>query len=771
MADCRARPPLAAIFLLSAATLAYEVLLTRLFSLIQWHHYAHMIISLALLGFGLSGALLAAWGERLARRLETALAWAAAGFGIGAVLAFLAARAIAFNPLELAWGPEQAFRLLATYGVLALPFLCAGGGIGLALMALEGQRHRLYAADLLGAGSGALAVVVGLQWLPPGRALLLVGALGLLAAARFAPGSRARLPLYALAVIVALLPAPSVAPSAYKPLTRTLAAEGARVLAEVDGAQGRATALVNPQAPLRDAPGLSPLSPYHAAPQIALFVDGEPVGGVPLGDRRYLGELPSAAPYALLEAPRVLSFGLGATTWQALDVEGARVRVVADNASLIRLLGRLRENPPAGGLPPIPEVVLGDPRAYLAAERARHDLIVLHVPVTPGGLAALRENTLLTVPGLRALLARLQAGGWLAISTTAGLPPRELLKLAATARAALGDEAARRVAVVRGYRAATLLIKAAPIEARELAALAAFAAPRGFDLDYPAGLPEGGNPRADIAEGLAALLAGDAQAFLAGYRMDLNPASDDRPYFFHFFRAEAAGELYERRAAGGLALLDWGYLTAWATLAQAALLALLLLLPSRKRGGGAPVFAYFSALGLGFMLLEIAFMQQLVLLLGHPVYAVALVLTAFLVGAGLGARQAPRFAARLGWVVAAIALFALLNLLLLAWLAEVLAPWPLAARMAVAALAVAPLAFCLGMPFPLGLAALGQNRAAAAWAWGVNGAASVIAAISAQLAAAHFGFTAVVLAALLLYGAAWLGFGKLAGVAGRGAQA
>jgi hypothetical protein len=150
---------------------------------------------------------------------------------------------------------------------------------------------------------------------------------------------------------------------------------------------------------------------------------------------------------------------------------------------------------------------------------------------------------------------------------------------------------------------------------------------------------------------------------------------------------------------------------------------------------------------------------------------VALVLTAFLVGAGLGARQAPRFAARLGWVVAAIALFALLNLLLLAWLAEVLAPWPLAARMAVAALAVAPLAFCLGMPFPLGLAALGQNRAAAAWAWGVNGAASVIAAISAQLAAAHFGFTAVVLAALLLYGAAWLGFGKLAGVAGRGAQA
>lgn len=754
------RPPLAAIFLLSAATLAYEVLLTRLFSLIQWHHFAHMIISLALLGFGLSGALLTVFGARLVRRLHASLAWAAAGFGISATLAFLVAQAVAFNPLELAWDARQSLRLLATYGVLALPFLCAGGGIGLALMALAEHRHRLYAADLLGAGSGAVAVVGLLLWVSPERALLLVGGLGLLSAALFARALRHRLALAALALLLAGLPPPTVAPSSYKPLQQALAAHGARVLAQVDGPQGRATALVNEQVPFRDAPGLSPTSPHLPPPQIALFLDGEPAGGVPLGDRRYLGELPSAAPYALLrgkvEDRRVLVFGLGTAAWQALELGASRPRVVEANASLLRLFERLPRQPEW------PEVTLADARAFLAGDRERHDLIAVDVPVIPGGLAALRENHLLTIEGLRALLARLTPEGWLAISTSASLPPREALKLVAIVRAVLGDAAAGRIALVRGYRSVTLLVKASPLDARDTAALVDFRAPRGFDIDYPPGLGDGANPRADLADGVAALLGAEAEDFRARYRFDLTPASDDRPYFFHFFRAEAAAELFSMRAAGGMALLDWGYFTAWATLAQAILLAALLLLPSRKRGGGAPVFAYFAALGLGFMLLEIAFMQQLVLLLGHPVYAVALVLAAFLVGAGLGARVSPRFAGRMGWVVLAIIALAIAELLLLPHLAAALAHWPLVARMAAAALLIAPLAFFLGMPFPLGLAALGDNHPAAAWAWGVNGAASVIAAIAAQLMAAHFGFGIVVLAGASLYLLAWASHSRLA---------
>ena len=121
----------------------------------------------------------------------------------------------------------------------------------------------------------------------------------------------------------------------------------------------------------------------------------------------------------------------------------------------------------------------------------------------------------------------------------------------------------------------------------------------------------------------------------------------------------------------------------------------------------------------------------------------------------------PRFAARPGRVVLAILAFAAIALALLPQLPEALGHWPLAARMAVAALLAAPLAFFLGMPFPLGLAALGGNAAATAWAWAVNGAASVIGAVGAQLGAVHFGFSAVVLAATALYLLAWIAFPRL----------
>jgi hypothetical protein len=364
---------------------------------------------------------------------------------------------------------------------------------------------------------------------------------------------------------------------------------------------------------------------------------------------------------------------------------------------------------------------------------------------------------------MHALLARLTAGGWLALSIDVGTPPRELLKLVATVRAAVGETATRRLALVRSFRTATLLVKAGPLSAADAAALAAFCAPRGFDLDHPPGLAAGINPRPDLAAALGALLGAEAEAadFRRRYRFELEPATDDRPYFFHFFRADSAAELFARRGAGGMALLDWGYFTLWATFLQAALLAAPLLLPGCRRGGGAPVFGYFAALGLGFMFIEIAFLQQLVRFLGHPVYAVAVVLASFLAGAGLGALSSPRFAARPGRVVLAILAFAGVALALLPQLPEALGHWPLAARMAVAALVTAPLAFFLGMPFPLGLAALGGNAAATAWAWAVNGAASVIGAVGAQLGAVHFGFSAVVLAATSLYLLAWVAYPRL----------
>jgi hypothetical protein len=236
----------------------------------------------------------------------------------------------------------------------------------------------------------------------------------------------------------------------------------------------------------------------------------------------------------------------------------------------------------------------------------------------------------------------------------------------------------------------------------------------------------------------------------------------------------------------GGALLDWGYLILAATLVQAALLsAVLVLLPlwlgaatapgaKRREGTGAwsppgvgagsgarwRVLAYFGAIGLAFLFIEIASIQRFTLFLAHPLYAIGVVLAGFLVFAGLGSGAAPALDARLAdrrigalaLALALIVVLATLYILALPPLFAALVGLPDLARIALALALIAPLAFFMGMPFPLALARL---RASAPdlvpWAWAINGCASVLAAILATLLAMTFGTRTVVFTAAALY--------------------
>jgi hypothetical protein len=268
------------------------------------------------------------------------------------------------------------------------------------------------------------------------------------------------------------------------------------------------------------------------------------------------------------------------------------------------------------------------------------------------------------------------------------------------------------------------------------------------------------------------------------YKFEIAPATDDRPYFSHFFRWRSLPELWRLREQGSAVLMDSGYLLLVAALLQAVPIALLLVLlplgalrpavrqdegarapPSRSRAG-----AYFLALGLAFLFVEIATLSRLTLLVGHPLLAVNAGLAAFLICAGLGSLQAQRWlgegaevsdraiARRIRWAVHAIA-FGLLWQFAVFFIAFAFAAaWPVWARALLGLAGIAPLAFAMGMPFPLGLARL--SRAAPTfvpWAWGINGCASVIAAIAALLLAMAFGLRATLLIALALYVfAAWV---------------
>ncbi|MBT2324302.1 SAM-dependent methyltransferase [Variovorax paradoxus] len=790
------RAPLIAVALISAAALAYEIVLMRLFSIILWHHFAYMIISLALLGWGASGAVLSFAQGAVQRHFAPLFSSCAAAFGASAVGCFLLAQRIPFNPLEILWDPRQPAWLLALYLLLLLPFLCAGACVCMALSRFRGMLARIYSFDILGAGAGSLGIMALLFVLSPADALKLIGALGFAAAAVAwleCGGPRrwpALLPM-AMAALPLLLPQAWVAPamSPYKELSQTLRIPEARVIAQRSSPLGLVSVVESPRIPLRHAPGLSLNATTEPPPQLAFFVDGEGLNALTRFDGRreslaYLDQTSSALPYHLLRHPRVLVLGAGAgaDVLQA-HYHGARqIDAVELNPQVVELVrGRFADH--AGGLyAHIARVHVAEARGFVAASDERYDLIQVALldsfSASSAGLYALAENHLYTVEALQDQLRHLEPGGLLAITRWVTLPPRDAFKLFAAAVAALERsgvaDPASQLALIRSWKTSTLLVKNGAFGSEEIAAIKAFCTARSFDLGYYHGMRAEEANRynvvagPDLFDGATALLGAGRNAFVEDYKFHIAPATDDRPHFFHFFKWRSLAELLSLKEQGGLPLLEWGYPVLVATLVQAVAASLLLIgLPLawaglRRHGEPTPppaaprgrVLAYFMAIGFGFMFIEIAFIQKFVLFLGHPLYAVAVVLFAFLLFAGIGSRVAAR-APPVAAVAGAIGLAAALCLLLLPLLLRHAMGWPEAARILLAVALIAPLAFFMGMPFPLGLARVeAVDARLVPWAWGINGCASVTGAVLATLLAIHFGFTAVVLAALALYGLA-----------------
>ncbi|WP_434034122.1 spermidine synthase [Cupriavidus sp. a3] len=798
------RPPLLALALLSAAALGYELLLMRLLSIILWHHFAYMMISVALLGYGAAGALVAFARPVLLRHFMPAFVAGALLFGATAMACFAIAQLVAFNPLEILWEPSQPLRLLLLYLLLFVPFFCAATSVCLVFSRFDTQIHRVYSFDILGAGLGCLGIIVALFALSPVGALRLVSAAGMAAAALACVECRWHrrwLPAFLLmaAMVPAAVPGAWIAlrPSEYKELSQLLRIGDARLVAQRSSPLGLVTVVESPSIPLRHAPGLSLNASTEPPPQLAVLTDGDGLSALNRYDGRreplaYLGDLTSALPFHLLQNPKVLVLGsgAGADVLQAIWHHASAVDAVELNPQVIELVqGRFAafSGKPysAAGV----RVFTGEARGFLAASKDRYDLIQVALldsfSTSSAGLYALSESYLYTVEAFQGYLRHLRPDGMLAITRWVTLPPRDIPKLFATAVAAMEGmdvpAPALRLVLIRGWKTATLLVKNGAFDAAELAALQAFCRARSFDVEYFPGIQASQANRYNVLdkpyffETAQALLGPERARFLSEYKFDVRPATDDKPYFFHFFKWRTLPELLALKSQGGLPLLEWGYPVLVATLLQATAAALLLIVvplrvlrrrpPVTTNGRQRPhawrVGFYFLAVGVGFMFVEIAFIQKFILFLSHPLYAIAVVLCAFLCFAGLGSRYSQRLPARDGrqamLAITGIWVVSLLYLVALPAVFRLLIALPDRARIAVAVLLIAPLAFLMGMPFPLGLSRVAAgDEALVPWAWGINACASVVAAVLATLVAIHAGFTVVILVALLLYFAAAL---------------
>lgn len=760
--------------LISAITLAYEILLLRVFSFSQWHHFASLAVALALLGFGASGTALTLLGERVNRWGDRLFLGGLLLGALGMVMAFWTGQWIAVRPLFAVWDYRELGKLLLVDFASFVPFFGFALAIGHVFIRWPEATSRLYAANLLGAGAGSLAAGLLLSTLYLETALMCLPLAALATGWAYSwarhPG---RIISWALGIMAALIGIwilyglPQLPLSDFKRLAYLLDPPNAKVLERQPGLRSEVRIVQSEYA--RIASGLS-IQWMNTIPNQDVLVLGTdhtlplPRAGTSTGYRQAtLAYLPF-----LLKLSGQVAW-LDASHWLPPD-NGRPIKWIVENPQVLKLM---RSRVATEGW----KYEKGESRLFLDTTDQHFSIIFFSRAANEGDAAT--EDYLLTVEGIKAGLSRLDEGGILAIPLNLSYPPRYGPKLLATAAEALRESSSpipwQRAAMLRSLHAGLLLLSNLPFPSEDIEKIRGFAEQWGFDLVALPGLVQSETNR--VHQWPSPLLYHSARVALAGDDYTPSESSwytsraprDVRPYFWQSMKWSQLPDLWRAQGSSGLIWLDWTLLvTAIKLVVAAVLAALLILLPLGKlraipgRGVRCRVWLYFSALGLGYMLVEMAAFQRSMRYLEHPVTTASLVFAVFLVGSGCGSLKTPKAASRncLLRIFGPIIGFSVLALIILGPGEKAILALPDYGRATSVGLALLPVAWAMGRAFPWGLRQLDSVRPLIPWAWGINGFASVIAAPLAVLLAVHGNQFGTWLAGALCYVvASWVGLG------------
>ena len=782
------------LFLISGAAVGFEIALTRYFAVAKWSEYGYWVISIVMVGFALSGVTIALMRDWAVRHGPAFLRAAPALLVLTAAGGYWGATANPFNPLQLQNSVTALPQLgnIALYYAVLLPFFYLTGLYISITFVLNADRVGLvYGYDLTGAGAGAALVLALMAVLHPfqlvAALLVLLAATGLFGAARWRTG------LAALAALVAseglLLLDDRADYNDFKAIYAPSHVPDAKQVAEIRSPRGLYALLddfterldidVSNNAGLLGVPG--PPQSY------GLYRDGNRIAALPRAegaDAAYAPAALDALPYRLLSHPRVLIAGSsgGFRVAQALALDAAHVDVLEPDPVI---LGALRHGlGPSPALKPDPRVRLL-PDSPLAAVQAGalYDLVDLSADFLDAGEA---NAAAYTSEAVERYLGALAPNGLVSIPVSIREFPVYAVRVLATVRDALrrrgASDPAAHVVVYRSAWNLRILVANQPWTADRIAAVRAFCDERSFDVSYYPGMDvaaaraaiyndlpavsfasgqvtSGAGPEDSVADEAGAVLRGEPSESQDAF--NLSPITLDRPFYYSVLHLMQMPTILQRLEM--LPQAEVGQLVNLAVLAQAAVIALVVLAVPlfssgitgrQSRGAGLlrPVI-YFASLGLGFLFIEIFLIEKASLYLNDRTSAFALVLTGMLVFSGLGSLMADRVRdAGIALSAAVVVTWCILVLMGLQplLLATIGLPW--AVRAMLLLLLIAPVSVALGLPFPLGLARAGSAGGGfLPWAWGLNGAFSVVATPLANLVAVQSGFNSVLTAAALLY--------------------
>jgi hypothetical protein len=779
------------LFVITLTTLMYEIVLTRIFSVTMWYHFAFVAISVALFGTTVGALIVHLRPDSFTQDKVLRQMWRySLGFGASVALAFLTQLTIPFVPKMTAAGVMS---IVLTCIVISVPFVCSGVVVALALTRFQ-RVNRLYAADLVGAGLGCVALVVVFRWIDGPSLVIAIAAAACFGSLLLAFAAGINTAKFASTAVLLVLAATTVF-NVYKhdqgnPFIRVLwAKEQQDTLHTMDRWNAFSRITVDGQQTDVGWPagyGMSRELPGDiVVPQMSILIDGTAgtmITGYPKADDpeaaartdflRY--DVTNLGYYGLDKGSEtaVIGVGGGRDVLSALEFDADKVTGIEINNNILDIVTNklgdftnLKSNPRV-------RLVNDEARSWLTRSDDQFDMIQMSLidtwAASSAGAYALSENSLYTTDAWNTFFDRIDDDGMLSVSrwfSLVGRPPFETLRTAALASEVLtqrGVENPRDHVLIFegpptqfGATAATILVAEKPLTDERVETITEKATELGFNtILSPDTVSEQYPAFADI------VAPGGPDEGLKQFDEDLSPPTDNRPFFFQmakigtFLNGEGFSDDLVFRP-----VLTLGSLALAVLLLAAICIGLPLVKMGResKHKGMAPYYAFFAGIGLGFMLVEFSQLQRLATFLGHPTYALAVVLFTVLVFSGLGSMIVERVIdpdrprTLLGPVVVLLGLLVVFGIFTHTAIdAAEASTTPV--RIAVAVGILAPLALFMGMPFSIGMAAAGRkDDAPTAFMWGINGAMSVVASVFAVLIAMFFGINAAFFTGTVAY--------------------
>jgi len=799
------------IFFFSGSVLLFELSLMRVFSILQWNFLAFMIISIAFLGYGASGTFLSAFSSLLKKaegvKLYKYLLFFSLLFSLGSLFSLFIISKIPFDLYRITTDRYQFLYLVIYYLAIATPFFFAGLCISLAISKLPEKINKIYFCDLGGASIGCISFLVLANYLSFNHLLIIPPLFSFIASFLFAlklKDNRSIIYIVGILIFIILFCGTerfySFSINPYKSLFTLLRYPNSRIIDLQENSFARLEVVESEG--VKYAPGLSLNFSGEIPEQLGLVTDGDGLSAITrlegeddlegLGKISFSDYISSALGFHLIKdidnSRKTLIIGPGG----GLDIlggiyNGTEVIWGIEMNPNVKILLQKNYSDYSGNIYNRKgiEILSGEGRSVLKGLEQKFDLIQISLigssNTASGGFYSISENYLYTVEGFIDFWQHLSKGGNLSITRWLKFPPREIVRLCSISLEALSrigiEKPENHLAVIRSWATSTLILSKKEIEEEEIRIIKDFCNKRNFDTVYFPGIKaEDANTNhileqsyyyQEIDQLVNSFKKDELKDFYDSYFFNVSAVTDNQPYFFYTLKWQNIPKII-KSTGNWQSLIEWGNLIIFATFLQGIIFSIIFIflplilkgLPVSKRKVKIPFLLYFASLGLGYMLLEISFIQKFILYLTNPAYSTSIIIFAFLFFSGLGSFYSKKieknYIGSLKIIILSLCGLLILYQFILPYVFNTTLKYSLLIRIFITVVLIFPLGFLMGMPFPLGIKLVnsinqGKEKGLIPWLWATNSFCSIIASVSAVIIAIFFGFRAVATLATLAY--------------------